>query len=158
MISPRIPENDKVVYLQEGVSAILEKPIGMGVCLAQTYALLRLGSKEDVRENLRISFGTDFTIDSLQRIVLIGEKELKLTQKEFDLLFCMARSPDQVFSRFQLYQQVWGDEPEPGMDNTVKTHIAGLRKKLSVMGKKYICNVRGVGYKFISSDTDWREE
>ena len=66
-----------------------------------------------------------------------------------DLLFCLAQHPGQVWSRSQLYSYVWEDDLGVSGDNTVRTHIGNLRKKLADAGKNYIQNIRGVGYRFI---------
>lgn len=83
------------------------------------------------------------------RQVLIDGTPVDLTRREFDLLFFFAKHPGQVFSRGQLYEQVWDDFYELGGDESVKSHIKTLRKKLSVLGTHIIDNVRGVGYRFI---------
>ena len=74
---------------------------------------------------------------------------MELTRIEFDLLFYMAKHPNQIFSRQQLYRQVWGDDLGISGENTVRSHIGNLYKKLADAGKNYIQNTRGVGYKFV---------
>ena len=92
--------------------------------------------------------GNGLIIDPQTRQVFLKEKELKLTKKEFDLLFCLASNPGQVFSREQLYNYVWEEEAIYNVDDVVKAHIKGLRKKLSDVETTYIKNVWGIGYYF----------
>lgn len=80
---------------------------------------------------------------------MINNTPIKLTRTEFDLFFCLAQHPGQVWSRGQLYQQVWADDLGLTGDNIVRTHIGNLRKKLADAGKNYIQNSRGIGYKFV---------
>jgi DNA-binding response OmpR family regulator len=82
----------------------------------------------------------------------IGEQEIDLTAKEFDLLYHLMRHPRQVFSRDQLLDQVWGFEFY-GDPSTVTVHIRRLREKLEPDPSNpiYLLTVWGVGYKFQDS-------
>ena len=93
-------------------------------------------------------------IDPLARQVLLNGKDLHLTRKEFDLLFCLASNPGQVFSREQLYSHVWGEHSVYNIDEVVKAQIKTLRQKLSTTGNEYIKNVWGIGYRFYSEPDD----
>lgn len=75
---------------------------------------------------------------------------MSLTKKEYDLLLCLASYPGQILSQEQLYEQVWKEEPDVGVNETVRVHIGKLKKKLSTVSDfNYIHNVWGVGYKFV---------
>ena len=102
----------------------------------------------DKKENPLV-FGTELIINSIYRHIIIDGEPLELTRTEFDLLFYMAKHPNQIFSRQQLYRQVWGDDLGINGENTVRSHIGNLYKKLADVGKNYIQNTRGVGYKFV---------
>jgi len=95
-----------------------------------------------------LSFGTNLIIDPIKHHVFAKEIPVKLTRKEFDLLLCLAKHPGHVFTREQLYQQVWGTDYSYNVDDVVKTHIKTLRKKLSETEQDHIQNVWGVGYRF----------
>lgn len=138
----------RVALFQAGADACLEKPFDLDVCVAQALSLIRLykGSKGRCRP---ITFGAELIISRCHRQVLVEGKFLQLTRKEFDLLYCFASSPGQVFSREQLYAHVWDEVCPIGGDETVKVHIKTLRKKLDSVGKRYIQNVWGIGYKFV---------
>lgn len=116
--------------------------------MAQAWSLIRL-YKRNLDPSHLITFGKELLISLHHRQVLIDGKPVQLTRKEFDLLHCLASSPEQVFSLEQLYQHVWDEVSSIGGNETVKVHIKKLRKKLASLGKNYIQNVRGIGYKFV---------
>lgn len=99
-----------------------------------------------------LAFGKNLVIDPHTRQVILGGRELKLTPKEFDLLFCLASNPGRVFSREQLYAQIWDEYSAYNVDEVVKAQIKSLRRKLSDVGKEYIKNVWGIGYRFLDED------
>lgn len=144
------PEN-RVALLQAGANAYLEKPVNMNVCVAQAEALMKLycESNHDYQKCCPLTFGAELIINPLYRQVFIDGEPIELTRTEFDLLFCLAQHPGQVWSRSQLYSYVWEDDLGASGDNTVRAHIGNLRKKLADAGKNYIQNSRGVGYRFV---------
>lgn len=127
----------------------MEKPFDGSVCKAQANALIRLyqSSSKSTTRNLLI-FGSELLIDPHYRQVLADGKQLPLTRKEFDLLYYLASNPGRVFSKELLYHHVWQDDSDIDGNDTVKTHIKTLRKKLGPSGKGYIQNIWGIGYKF----------
>ena len=116
----------------------------------QAGALMKISIERNAKSNhfFTLIMGNGLIIDPQNRQVFLKEKELKLTKKEFDLLFCLASNPGQVFSREQLYNYVWEEEAIYNVDDVVKAHIKGLRKKLSDVETTYIKNVWGIGYYF----------
>ncbi|MCC6754079.1 MAG: winged helix-turn-helix transcriptional regulator [Saprospiraceae bacterium] len=84
------------------------------------------------------------TVDSTRHLVIKDEHRIKdLTKKEFQILWLMCQDPGRVFSRDQLFRQIWGQEPR-FQDRTVDVHIVQLRKKID---KAIIKSIKGVGYK-----------
>ncbi len=146
---PLSPEN-KLILFQSGANALMEEPFSADVCVAQVYALIHLfqNTHSSCRKSA-IVHGTELIINPHYRQVLIDGRPLTLTRKEFDLLQCFAGHPGQVFSYEQLYYRIWNEDITLGNDDTVKSHIKTLRKKLSSVGKSYIQNVWGIGYKFV---------
>lgn len=141
----------KATLLRAGVDAFLEKPIEAEICVAQAESLMRLRSwaNGDVKRKSTLVFGSSLVISPRFRQVLVNGEPLELTRKEFDLLHFLAGKPRQVFSREQLFDQLWDYNFELGGNDTVKVHINTLRKKLMVLGYNAIENIRGVGYRFI---------
>jgi DNA-binding response OmpR family regulator len=102
----------------------------------------------DGRDNKNIVKG-DMKIDCESRRVTIGEREVNLTAKEFDLLELLAMNPNKVYSRENLLNIVWGYE-YPGDARTVDVHIRRLREKVETnpSDPKYVYTKWGVGYYF----------
>ncbi|MFG6350988.1 MAG: response regulator transcription factor [Oscillospiraceae bacterium] len=150
-LTEALTAQEKIDLFHAGVDAFLEKPTDADVCAAQANALIELylESDKDVGKSVPITFGTALVIAPRYRQVLVGNKPLDLTRREFDLLYFFARHPGQVFSRDHIYDCVWGDYFELGGDATVKVHIKTLRKKLSDLNAGIIENIRGVGYRFV---------
>ena len=148
--------DEKVSLFQAGADAYIETPLDMDVCRAQANALIELYSQSSSNptQHSPIIFGTKLLISPLYRRVLVNGNPLSLTRKEFDLLYYLASYPEQVFSKEQLYHQVWQDDSVVDGSGTVKTHIKTLRKKLGVAGEKYIQNIWGIGYKFTTKPLD----
>lgn len=143
--------NGKITLFRAGANACFEKPIDFAVCMAQAKSLIQLylESQADNGTNCPLIFGTELMIDPMYHNIVIDGEPLNLTRKEFDLFLCLARHPGQIWSRTQLYRYVWHDDLGLSGENTVRSHIGNLRKKLSEAGKSYIQNCWGVGYKFI---------
>lgn len=140
----------KIDLLYAGVDAYMEKPIDPALCAAQANALIRLYLKPEsaLREQVPITLGPSAIISPQYRQVLVDGKSLKLTRKEFDIIYYMAQHPYQVFSRRQLFEQVWNMDAALGGEDTVTTHIKTLRKKLTAMGLELIETIRGLGYRY----------
>ena len=153
LTNPLHPE--KIVeLLNAGADSYLEKPLNTDICVAQVNALIKRYIEEDINHNEHkpVIHGSEFMISPRYRQVMIDGEPLTLTRKEFDLLHCLANYPRQVFTCEQLYNHVWGGDATFAVDNAVKSQIKRLRKKLSQIGKNYIRNEWGVGYKFVLSD------
>ena len=84
------------------------------------------------------------TIDPERFIVKVGEEEIVLAKKEFELLYLLAQKPGRVFLRNEILNQVWGNDVIVG-DRTIDVHIRKIRQKLGI---DCITTVKGVGYKF----------
>ena len=140
---------ERCALLESGASTCLTKPIDLQECAAQINALLNLYFAPNKKRVIRtIAYGTEFVIDPEFRTVYLKGKSIKLSRKEFDLLFYLASHRLKVFSKQQLYEQVWGYAPCYSVDNAVKSCIKQLRHLLGPEGRKYIQSVRGVGYRF----------
>lgn len=148
MLTARTSEVDTVVGLELGANDYIAKPVRLRELVARVKAHLREMPTEKPT-NREIKYG-ELTIDLDSRIVKVKGEAIELTYKEFELLATMARQPNRVFTRDQLFSQVWGSN-FLGESRTVDVHIRYLREKLEVdpSHPKHILTVRGVGYRFI---------
>ncbi|MFE5317962.1 response regulator transcription factor [Paenibacillus sp. NPDC056579] len=159
MLTAKDQEIDKIVGLSIGADDYITKPFSIHEVIARIKAHLRrflvLGSGTNSNGNQqtqgaqRIQFNT-LTIDLKKYVVTKGREELALTAKEFELLKFMASHPEQVFTKTQLFRNVW-DSDYLEDDNTVMVHIRKLRLKIEddPSDPKYIQTVWGIGYKFV---------
>lgn len=147
---------ERLRVLQAGAHAYIGEPYSLEECLAQAQALMQLYCELKPKPEIcyTLAFGKDLVIDPPARRVLLNGKDLRLTRKEFDLLFCLASNPGQVFSREQLYSHVWDEHAAYNVDEVVKAQIKTLRQKLSTTGNDYIKNVWGIGYRFHTEPDD----
>ncbi|MDX1432969.1 MAG: response regulator transcription factor [Gammaproteobacteria bacterium] len=153
MLTAKSTELDRIRGLETGADDYLTKPFSVRELAARVKALFRrvdaLSSAADDGTANEIIERGDMRIDVAKRRVRVGDDEISLTAKEFDLLVHFARKPGQVFNRVQLLDQVWGYNHE-GYEHTVNSHINRLRAKIEENPAKprYILTVWGVGYKF----------
>lgn len=153
MLTSKTSEIDRVVGLEVGADDYISKPFSIPELLARIKAQFRsiealAKAHAGMQQNNTMQAG-DMFIDLNKRQVLIADKELSLTAKEFDLLVYFAKHPGQVFTRSQLLDHVWGYQFE-GYEHTVNTHINRLRMKVEqdAANPEHILTVWGVGYKF----------
>ena len=142
MATAKDSEYDKVVGLDLGADDYLSKPFGMMEMLSRIRAVLRRAAPR--RERSLLTCG-GITMDNTRHTVMVGDREVTLTLKEYNLLKLLMENPKQVFSRDELLASVWGDE-HIGETRTVDVHIGTLRTKLGSCGSA-IQTVRGVGYR-----------
>ncbi|WIF94164.1 response regulator transcription factor [Caminicella sporogenes] len=153
LLTAKNEEIDKVIGLKIGADDYVTKPFGMKELLARVDAQLRryliLNDKLYENKNTKILVFGDLKIDFARYTVYKGDKEINLTAKEFELLKFFATNPNQVFTKEQIFKEVWHDDYLKD-DNTVMVHIRRLRKKIEIDSKNpsYIQTVWGVGYKF----------
>ena len=153
--SARSSELHRILGLELGADDYLAKPFSMLELVARVKALLR--RVEAMAQNARIDAGAievaGLRIDPVARTALVEGRPLELTPREFDLLYFFARHPDQVYSRMELLNQVWGHQHD-GYEHTVNTHINRLRNKIEhdPAAPKRILTVWGRGYKLASDD------
>lgn len=151
------PDNTaRIAALKAGAHGYLKKPFALEECLAHAQSLMELYSQIHTSENrcYTLAFGMDLIIDPVRHQATLKGEPMNLTRKEFDLLFHLASHAGQVLSREQLYSAVWNEDSPYNVDESVKSHIKALRKKLMPAGKEYIKNEWGVGYRFSPEDDE----
>lgn len=155
VLSAKSAVKDKVELLSSGADDYLTKPFEPEEVLARMAAVLRRYQQEKPEAEVQTSGGEVYTCKKLtvfpeSRKAVIHERELPLTAHEFDILLLLIRHPDKVYSRENLYEQVWKGGYY-GEDNTVNVHVSNLRKKLAAAdpGEEYIKTVWGIGFKLV---------
>lgn len=145
-----VGSRDNIKFLDAGATVCMTKPLSRPEFIAQAHALVRLymDFEHDEKRYYTLTFGTELIINPLCRQVVLNGTLLDLTRKEFDLLHLIASHPEQVFTRQQLYNCIWGDDRGFNVDESIRSHIKSLRKKLIISKKEYIQTVWGVGYRF----------
>ena len=153
MLTARTSETDVVVGLDAGADDYVTKPFRLAELLARLRALLRrAAASEPARPSHRVLEAQDVRVDVDARRAWVGEKELELTPKEFDLLALLVGQAGTVVSRERIMQDVW-DTNWFGSTKTLDMHVSWLRRKLGddANAPRYVTTVRGVGFRFAGS-------
>ncbi len=138
---------DKVAGLEMGADDYIVKPFDMKEVLARVHAVLRRFGGESVGGSRKLSFDK-LRIDMEAYTLTVDEKTVDTPPKELELLFHLASSPNRVFTRNQLLDEVWGFDYF-GDSRTVDVHVKRLREKLEGVSEQWtVKTVWGVGYKF----------
>lgn len=163
LLSARGEEVDRVVGLEMGADDFLTKPFAMRELVARVRAMLRRvrmtsqaapppAAPEHEHGGEAVHAG-DLRLDVPRRRAVVGNAEIALKPKEFDLLLYFARHPGIVLTRDALIREVWG-YAYPVDTRTVDVHVRWLRQKIETdpSAPRRIETVRGVGYRFVSHD------
>ncbi len=162
MLTAKSSEVDQIVGLELGADDYITKPFSVAALVARVRAQLRRVeliqmSQNKKKEKNEIVLGR-LVIDLNKHSVSIDSTMIELTATEFDLILFLANHPDQVFSRANLLDSVWGYD-HLGYEHTVNSHINRLRKKLEPFDSQshIIQTVWGVGYKLSSKSCQRKE-
>ena len=149
VVSGRDEEQDRILGLDLGADDYLTKPFSIGELEARVRAVMRRrGGGLD--QGAVLSVG-NLSIDREGRQITVGETEVALSRREFDLIALLATKPGRVFSREEILNGAWGSKDDWQDPATVTEHVRRIRIKLSqVPGCK--CSIeaeRGIGYKLV---------
>lgn len=149
VISAKTAQEDKINVLRIGADDFICKPFDIYEVIARVEAQLRryteFSSSKEKENKLKYK---NIILDIEAREVLVNNKVLSLTVREFKILELLMSNPKKVFTRSNLFESVWNDE-FLGDDNTINVHISNLRSKLAEEDSetKYIQTVWGIGFK-----------
>jgi DNA-binding response OmpR family regulator len=156
VLSAKAGLESRVNVLHLGADDFIPKPFDNAEVLARVEAQLRRAnrfSKGGAGSGRRVLSWGDLTLDEDAVTVTAGGKNVSMTAREFSILALLMSNPQKVFTREQLYENVWGGAFF-GDDNTVNVHISNLRSKLAkVSAKEYIKTVWGIGFKMNELDS-----
>ena len=145
-LTARVETADKIKGFSLGADDYIVKPFDLEELGARVAAHLRRENRKQEQSTLR--FFHNMVIDYAGRKVIVGESDVSLSKKEFDIVELLSVNNGQIFDRERIYETVWGLEGD-GSSDTVMEHIRKIRAKFSALTlHNYIETVWGVGYKW----------
>ena len=148
MLTAKGETDDKVAGLKSGADDYITKPFEMKEVLARIEAVLRRSTGITAEKKARRLVFDKLVIDMDAFELLVDGKKVDTPPKEMELLFYLASSPNRVYTRNQLLDEVWGFDYF-GDSRTVDVHIKRLREKLEGVSEQWnVATIWGVGYKF----------
>ncbi len=147
IVTAKESKEDKILGFKLGIDDYMVKPIDLEELLMRVKALLR---RANINNEHKLTIG-DVILDYDKLTVTKGDEEIELPQKEFYLLYKLLSYPDQIFTRIQLMDEIWGMDVKSD-EQTVNVHIRRLREKFSHYKEFEIITVRGLGYKAVRED------
>jgi len=143
VLSGRAGDSDRVRSFARGADDHVCKPFLYAELLARVRAVLRRSEGRRTQGMLRVG---QLTVDPATRTVRLADRRIELSAKEFALLHALAEHPTRVYGKQELLRDVWG-YLSMGRTRTLDAHACRLRKKLRPSSRRWVINVRGVGYK-----------
>ena len=148
MLTAKSETDNKVAGLKSGADDYITKPFEMREVLARIEAVLRRSDRVSTEKQSRRLVFDKLVIDMDAFELTVDSKKIDIPPKEMELLFYLASSPNRVYTRNQLLDEVWGFDYF-GDSRTVDVHVKRLRDKLDGISEKWtLKTVWGVGYKF----------
>ncbi|KTD85965.1 response regulator transcription factor [Paenibacillus etheri] len=148
-LSARSNEADRIQGLAVGGDDYIVKPFSMQELKARIRAHLRREQRSHLDHQQKLLHHGDLTMDLDSHQVFYQNLMIPLTSREFELFRLLFMHPNQVFSREQIYEKIWGFDSE-GEAATITEHIKNIRAKLACAApeKTFVTTVWGVGYRF----------
>ena len=146
-LSARGEDFTHIAAYDAGADDFVNKPLKPRLLISKVRSLLRRTNKINNVSSMKLNF-KGLIIDKEEYTVKIKGEKLILPRKEFELLFMLASNTGKVIKREEIMNQIWGEDVIVG-DRTIDVHIRKLRKKI---GSNFIKTIKGIGYKFISTD------
>lgn len=149
-LTARSEEYSEIAGFDAGADDYVTKPIKPKLLISRIKALFKRNKKNNASNFIKIS---DIEINKDKHQCLYKNKEIHLSKKEFSLLYYLMTIPGKVFSRDEILLEVWSDAIIG--DRTIDVHIRKIREKI---GDHYIKTIKGVGYKFLETDSSEESE
>ncbi len=148
-LTARGEDYSQIAGFEAGADDYITKPVRPKVLVSRVKALLKRSGEgapvvAEVVDTNTVSIG-NLMIDKERYLIRIGDIEMVLPRKEFELLSLLVSKPGKVFTREEIYHSVWGENVVVG-DRTIDVHIRKLREKI---GNNHIKTLKGIGYKFV---------
>jgi len=147
-LTARGEDYSQIAGFEAGADDYITKPVRPKVLVSRVKALLKRTGETtqpvEVVDSNTITIG-NLLIDKERYLIRIGDNEMILPRKEFELLSLLVSKPGKVFTREEIYYSVWGENVVVG-DRTIDVHIRKLREKI---GNEHIKTLKGIGYKFV---------
>lgn len=151
-LTARSEDYSQIAGYDAGADDYITKPIKPKILVSKVKSLLRRsGQKTSAAssDSNILVINDNFKIDKERYLIIKDNKEISLPKKEFELLLLFASKLDKVFTREEIFSNVWGNDVIVG-DRTIDVHIRKIREKI---GNEYIQTMKGVGYKFVNSQS-----
>jgi len=139
-------ENDMLIGFNLGADDFISKPFSIKIVVARIKSVLKRTEnikKENLAETLNVG---EMSLNLNKRKVVINDKRIDFTKKEFELLLLFVKNQGQVFTRAEIFSRIWKSDVIVN-DRTIDVHIARIRKKIGKYGKMLKSRV-GYGYSF----------
>jgi len=152
MLTAKITEQDIIQGLDLGADDYVTKPFSPKELVSRAKAVFRRIDKQNIFAEKKVLSIKNLQIDVNLKIVLIDNKNVNLTPKEFSILQNLCSYPGKIYSRQEIIDTVFGFDFD-GFDRTIDTHIANLRKKLKIADphNEYVESVYGLGYRLVDA-------
>jgi len=145
-LTARGEDYSQIAGFDAGSDDYVTKPIRPKVLVSRIKALLRrFETNNHINDNKKITID-NLVIDKESYTITKNNKNISLPKKEFELLLLLCSHPDKVFTREEIFQNIWGNNVIVG-DRTIDVHVRKIREKI---GTEHIKTIKGVGYKFYS--------
>ena len=147
ILTARDQQAEKITALDAGADDYLTKPFGIGELLARIRVCIRRFSQGNSEPVVQCG---DLTVDFVQRRVLVGEREIKLTPTEYELMKILAQNAGRVLTHQQLLKAIWGNTYSEDT-HYIRVYIGQLRRKIESepARPRYIITESGVGYRLL---------
>ena len=141
-LTARVEEYSEVAAFDSGADDFISKPIKPRALISRVNSFFKRSEKKE--EQSGVLEAGDLVINRVSYTVKLKGKKILLPRKEFELLYFLAKTPDEVFNRDVLLKNIWGTDVYV-LARTVDVHIRKIREKI---GDNFIKTIKGVGYKF----------